>query len=143
MLSSRLNAFVIPTSHTTAIGTAIQSFFDQLDREPVREDDCDGSELRGELGERGQRERVVEQPDGEEQPCRADDREERVARVDGAHRDREPDAGEDSRKDADPPERGGFAPVPALAGGLRRQTCGQRRPQRDPDDGRCDRKRDR
>ena len=45
MLSSRLNAFVIPTSQTNPSGSAIHVRADDLDGEPARERDPGGGEL--------------------------------------------------------------------------------------------------
>ena len=71
---------------------------DQLDRQPVGEHDRRRAALRRQLRRHRQPERVVEQPDGEEQGCGADDREERVASAHRADGDCEHDPRDDRRR---------------------------------------------
>ena len=62
MLSSRLNAFVIPTSQTRPMQSRERRSSDDLDGEPAREHDPGGRELGGELRERAERVEVVREP---------------------------------------------------------------------------------
>ena len=66
MLSSRLKAFVIPTSQRIASGHATIGVCDELDARPGDDDEHSGGELRAELRERRQRMDVVDQPRDEE-----------------------------------------------------------------------------
>ena len=65
MLSSRLNAFVIPIDQTTAIASAITSLWTIWTLVPVREHDRRRADLGGELRQRSQVPEIVDEP-GEE-----------------------------------------------------------------------------
>ena len=82
MLSSRLNAFVIPTSQTTPSAVAAMSLEMISTRTPDGEHERRGGALRRELRERREPEDVVEQAGDEEDRAAADDAAELAARGD-------------------------------------------------------------
>ena len=86
MLSSRLNAFVIPTSQKTRDHDAQQVVRDELDAEPGGDRDPGGRELGDELRDRAQVPDVVDEPRDEQQPAPREDSGQlprRLDRVDG------------------------------------------------------------
>ena len=126
MLSSRLNAFVIPTSQRTPIAAARTSLPTISTERPVDEHDRRGAELRGELEPRGQRVDVVDQAGEEEQRGAAEDAEQLLAAVEAADRERRADPGGEPEEDADAAEGRGRVLAPALAGGVRDQPAAER-----------------
>ena len=84
MLSSRLNAFVIPISQTTPSTVAAMSLRDDLDADAGGEHERRGRDLRRELRERREAVDVVEQPGDEEDRAAAEDAAELAARRDRA-----------------------------------------------------------
>ena len=84
MLSSRLNALVIPTSQKSAITTPRASFAISSTREPCGDRDPGRGELRRELRERAQVPDVVDEPGDEEQRGSGEDPRELPRRLDGA-----------------------------------------------------------
>ena len=86
MLSSRLNAFVSPISHTTATASPITWLRDELDVRPGGEDDRGRGALRGELRERREATKVVDEARREDDGDRDPDAEERSARLERADR---------------------------------------------------------
>ena len=125
MLSSRLKALVMPTSQTTASGTASQSRLDELDREAGGDGDRRRHDLGRELDERRQPHQVVDQPDDEEQRRAGEDAEKLRARLDGADGDGQGHAGEEAREDADAAERRSGPTVPPFAARLRDEAVAQ------------------
>ena len=92
MLSSRLKAFVIPTSQRSASGPRDDLRVDELDAVPVTSDDAAPRELRGELRERRQRTQVVDEAgDEEDRDARRRCRRARDVEPDRADRDRQPE----------------------------------------------------
>ena len=73
MLSSRLKAFVIPTSQTTAIATRARRSTTISTRRPAAITIAGRGELRGELRERAQMAEVVDEPRDEEQRAARED----------------------------------------------------------------------
>ena len=140
MLSSRLKAFVIPTSQMSASTRREHVVADDLDGEPAREHDPGRDELGGELQQRAEREDVVREPREEEERCS-------LARIPSssdvgstaptatASSDARDEAGEDS----DAAEDRCRALVPALAGRLGHEPLGevgaQERPENECRDG--------
>ena len=72
MLSSRLNAFVIPTSQRIPSGTAIQSVPTSSTVRPLQSDDRGRADLRAELGPRRERVEIVDEARQEEQRAAAE-----------------------------------------------------------------------
>ena len=118
MLSSRLNAFVIPTSQITPSGTAIQSLATSSTVEPAPERDRRGAELRAELRPGGQRVQVVDEPCEKQQRAAAEDAPE-LRRWARAHRSRARRATPASSpaKIPRPPTSGVVLLVPAIVAG--------------------------
>ena len=81
MLSSRLKAFVIPTSQSTPMRRREHVVVDDLDREAHDEHDRGRAELRAELHDRGQRVDVVDQAGEEEERGAGEDAEQLLAAV--------------------------------------------------------------
>ena len=100
MLSSRLKAFVIPTSQKSADRDREPGAVHDLDVRAGREDDRGASELRGDLGERRQRADVVDQACEEEQARSGEDPDELAARLERPECDGEPHPG--AQADVDP-----------------------------------------
>ena len=73
MLSRRLKAFVIPTSHTTPITVASESFETISTRMPGDEHERRRADLGGDLRERRQAVDVVDEPGEEEDRAAAED----------------------------------------------------------------------
>ena len=134
MLSSRLNAFVIPTSQRRPIASGEHVVADDLDREARGQHDAGGRELRRELRERAQRVGVVEQARHEEDRAAAEDPQQLRARFDCTHRDRQPDAGTEAGEDPDAAEARGRALVPALPRRCRDEAAAQVGTQQPGDD---------
>ena len=72
MLSSRLNAFVIPTSHATAERDRDPVARDDLDRQAAGERDRGRAELRASLAHAGQCPEIVDEAGQEEQRAPAE-----------------------------------------------------------------------
>ena len=135
MLSSRLSAFVIPTSQKSATTTPEDVVRDELDAEPGRDRDPGGAELDGELCQRAQVVDVVDHPGDEQDPGPGEDPRELPGCIDGAdgHRERRPRG--EAGGDADAAEGGRHAVVPALTGGDRDEPPGDgRRAKQGPED---------
>ena len=102
MLSSRLNAFVMPTSQRIASGHATNMRVDQLDAGARCEHDHRRGDLQRELQLRRERTHVVDQPRDEEERDPGVDPRDLLGRRDRAGRDRGPDPdgqpGEDRRR---------------------------------------------
>ena len=114
MLSSRLKAFVIPTSQTRPISVASDVRVDDLDGQPAREHDPRCGELGRELHPRAERVEVVREPGQEEERAACEDSEQLRRRLDRTHGDGEQHARHEAGEDADAAEEWGRAPVPAL-----------------------------
>ena len=134
MLSSRLKAFVIPTSHSrpTAVASSSESITSTVS--PLARTIAAASELRAELRERRQRTEVVGEPGDEEDRAAGGDSEELRARLDRTHGDRRAQPGEEPEEDADPAEARRHPVVPALARRLGDEPVADRRAQERPDD---------
>ena len=138
MLSSRLNAFVIPTSQTTATSTATMSFVNSSTRRPhaitiAAAANCAtsfGSGPRWKTSSSSPAAKISVQP--------ATIPSTSVADVDHAGRDGHADACDEAAEDPDPAERRRRRVVPALAGGHRDQPLPETRVQQQPDDEICD-----
>src|SRR5207244_1946930 len=103
MLSSRLNAFVIPTSHRSPMPHA-RTAPDELDLEAARDDDHRGGELRRELREDVQVPEVVDEAGREEEGDSGENPDELAARGDRSGSEREEDADRKPGIDANTPE---------------------------------------
>ena len=90
MLSRRLNAFVMPTSHKHADRDRERVPVDELHRRAGREDDRRAAELRRELPARAQRPDVVDQAGHEDQRRRGRDPDQLLARPERPDRDGQP-----------------------------------------------------
>ena len=117
MLSSRLNAFVIPTSQKSATTIAEHVVRDELDAKPGGDRDPGGRELGDELRDRAQVPDVVDEPCDEQDPAAREDPGQLPRRLDRADGERQRDAGRETAGDADAAERRRGALVPPLAGG--------------------------
>ena len=133
MLSSRLNAFVIPTSQTTATTTATTSFVNSSTRSPLRS--------RSRPRRTGQRASAAARGGGRRRRARrrraaCSRRRSRPARVSARPRRRRPRTRRPARRPAKmptPPKSRRRSIVPALAGGNRDQPPPERRAQERPE----------
>ena len=116
MLSRRLKAFVIATSHKQAEGGGGDAVLDDLHADPRREHDAGRRELPGELHRRRQRADVVDQAEGEHDRRAACDARELPRRLDRAGEQARADASQEAEEDADAAERRRLVLVPAVAG---------------------------
>ena len=94
MLSSRLNAFVMPMSQATPITVAATGLLDDLDAHARDEHERRRGALRAELRERRQVEEVVGEACGEEDRAAAEDAAELARGRDEAGRERDAGRGE-------------------------------------------------
>ena len=134
MLSSRLNAFEMPISHTTAIASAITSLWTIWTCVPVAEHDRRRTALGGELRRAvpGAEEIVGEPGEEDERDPGVDADEPRVGGED-ADRGSRPDADAEAGEDADPADDRGRLVVPPVGRGQRNEPPGRARPEQGPD----------
>ena len=109
MLSSRLNAFVIPTSQSEPDRPREHVVADDLDAQAAREHDDGRGDLRRELRDRAQVPEVVDEPGDEDDRDAREDPAELAAPLDGAGRERERDARDEAGEDADAAEQSASA----------------------------------
>ena len=114
MLSSRLNAFVIPTSQITPSGTAIQSLPTISTVKPAPQRDRSCPELRPELRPGGKRVQVVDEPREEEHRAADQHAPQLRARLERTGRERDEGTGEQPGEDAEPADERGLLLVPAI-----------------------------
>ena len=116
MLSSRLKAFVIPTSQTSPSAVASTSLPTISTVSPGGEHDAGRRELGRQLRDRLERVDVVDEAGDEEDRAAAEDPEQLAARLGRADGDRRGDARDEPEEDADAAEGRRRARVPALPG---------------------------
>ena len=142
MLSSRLNAFVRPTSQRIPIAQRERLVRDELDRDRAVEDEERGDELGAELRRRMKVDDVVEQPEREHDPSGADHRQHLARNPDRADRRCDDDGDGEAGVDPDPSESRGRARVPAVGARVGPERLERARPAEQPcDDGEGDRRR--
>ena len=107
MLSSRLKAFVMPTSQTTPTTTATTSFVNSSTRRPLRDHDPGGGELRQRASPRGWRPTTSSSRPATKMTRAAADDPEQLSLVGSSApiEDGRGDAGDEAAVDPDPAER--------------------------------------
>ena len=117
MLSSRLNALVIPTSQITPSGTAIQSLETSSTVSPLQSARAASSELRAELRPRRQRPEVVDEPGEKQERAAAEDAPELRRGLDQPGRERDDRPGDEPGEDPDTADERGRLLMPAVVAG--------------------------
>ena len=126
MLSSRLKAFVIPTSQRTPSAAARKSFETISTVSPQASATAAAPNWAAELEPRGQCVDVVDEARDEEDRGAAEDAEELLVGVDAADRDRCADPGGEPEVEADAPEGRGRMLAPALPARVRHEAVSER-----------------